>query len=489
MREQERRETRERLPMRPDRDGRRPQFALLRWLRRYVQLRWLAVGAVLIGTLVARFVLDVGVPLLPLLSVTGVIAFYNALFSIWQNRSLTPPSSHTSTLSWGRRFAFAQVVADLIALTVLLHFVGGIETPFFLFYLFHVGFGSIMLSRQDAYRVMALAIGLFVLLVGAEFLGWLPHAHLEGFVPFELYRQQAYVAAVLIGFVATLVVSTVGATTIVAELHRQWEQQAQDREQELEEISRKLAELDRMRAFFLGLASHDLKTPLAVVANYLQTILDGFVGEVNEKQCRWMERANTRVLELVRLIDDFLDVSQLAPERVLAEMEQMSPVLFNKAVQRSVGEVQARAEEKGIALRVELPQQLPPVHAAPRRLQQVVTNLLDNAVKFSPRQAEVLLEVRQEGEGIRVNVVDAGPGIPTLYMPHIFEDYFRARRKEFVPGAGLGLSTARKIIEAHGGEIWVESPCFEDAEERGYGSCFSFILPCGRRDAEDSEER
>jgi signal transduction histidine kinase len=127
-----------------------------------------------------------------------------------------------------------------------------------------------------------------------------------------------------------------------------------------------------------------------------------------------------------------------------------------------------------------------PVHAAPRRLQQVVTNLLDNAIKFSPRQGEVALEVRQEGDGIRVDVVDTGPGIPTLYMTHIFEDYFRVRRKEFVPGAGLGLSTARKIIEIHGGEIWVESPCFEDDKGRKYGSCFSFTLPGYR--AEDEQQ-
>ncbi|MFQ6099622.1 MAG: ATP-binding protein [Anaerolineae bacterium] len=461
------------------------ELGLLHWLRQYVQLRWLAVTAVLVGVSVARFALGVGVPLLPVLSITIAIAFYNVLFSIWQQRSLAPPYSHPSILSWSQRFAFAQVVADLITLTVLLHFVGGVETPFFLFYLFHVGFGSIMLSRRDAYWVMALAIGLFVLVVGAEFLGWLPHVHLEGFVPPDLYQEPAYVAAVLVGFIVTLIVSTAGATTIMTELRHQWEQQARAKERELETTAEKLAELDRMRAFFLGLASHDLKTPLAVVANYLQAILDGFVGELNEKQRRWMERANARALELVRLIDDFLDVSQLAPERILAEMEQTA---LNDAVQRSVEEVQGRAKEKGVTLRVELPQQSPPVHAAPRRLQQVITNLLDNAVKFSPRQGEVVLQVRRQGDKVRVDVVDNGPGISTLYMPHIFEDYFRTRRKEFVPGAGLGLSTARKIVEAHGGEIWVESPCFEDVEGQKSGSRFSFTLQtasgCQSRDGE-----
>jgi signal transduction histidine kinase len=454
------------------------ELGLLHWLRQYIQLRWLAVGAVLLGMLAARFVLGVGVPLFPVLSITAAIAFYNVLFSIWQQRYERRGSEPRGIVRWGRRFAFAQVVADLIALTVLLHFVGGIETPFFLFYLFHVGFGSIMLRRRDAYWVMGLAIGLFVLLVGAEFLGWLPHVHLEGFVTPDLYQERAYVAAVLVGFVVTLIVSTLGATTIVAELRHQWGQHAQAKERELEATAEKLAELDRMRAFFLGLASHDLKTPLAVVANYLQVILDGFVGEVNRKQRRWMERANARIMELVRLIDDFLDVSQLAPERILAEME---PMALSDAVQRSVEDVQARAKEKEVTLRVQLPPQLQPVHAAPRRLQQIITNLLDNAIKCSPRQGEVLLEVCRQGDGMRVDVVDAGPGIPTRYIPYVFEDYFQVQRKEFVPGAGLGLSTARKIVDAHGGEIWVESPCFED----GKGSRFSFVLPGGQWDTED----
>jgi signal transduction histidine kinase len=451
--------------------------------RQYVRLRWLITGGILLGTLVVRTLLGIGVPLLPVLSVTAAIAFYNVLFSVLKPGA---DKKHRAAMRWGRgstisratpttgRLAFAQVVVDIIALTVLLHFFGGVETPFFLFYLFYVGMGSILLSRKDAYRVMALAIALFVLLIGTEFLGWLPHVHLEGFAPPDLYRERAYVAAVLVGFVMTLIVSTVGMTTIVAsfraELRHRCEQQVQANERELEEISQKLAELDRMRVFFLGLASHDLKTPLAVIASYLQVILDGFVGEVNEKQRRWMERANVRILELIRLINDFLDVSQLAPERVLGEME---PVALSDVVQRSIEEVRARAEEKGVTLQIELPCQLRSVYAAPRRLQQVITNLLDNAVKFSPRQGEVVLKACQHGDGVRVEVVDAGPGIPTLYMDHVFEDYFRARRKEFVPGAGLGLSTVRKIVEAHGGQIWVESPCFED----GKGSRFVFTLP------------
>jgi signal transduction histidine kinase len=441
---------------------------LVEWLRRYIRLRWLAALALLAGALVGRLILGGAFPVTPLIALASLIALYNVLFVTWERRLLVTPQA--CLLARGRRFAFAQVVADMVALTCMLHYLGGIETPFYLFYLFHVGFGSIMLSRWDACKVSALAIGLFGLLVVTELLGWLPHMHLVGFVPPELYRDRNYVAAVLTSFALTVLVSTAGATAIVGELRQQWEEQARAREQEIEAAGRRLAELDRMRDFFLMLASHDLKTPLAVVSNYLQTILDGFVGEVNERQRIWMERANTRVLELVRLIDDFLDVAQLDMERVRGEMEEIAPA---DVVSRSLEEVRGRAEEKGIILRVELAPQLPRVRAAPRRLQQVITGLLDNAIKFSPRLGEVVLRVHPQDKGVRVEVIDTGPGIPAFYIPHIFEDYFRVQRKEFAPGAGLGLSTARKIVECHGGEIRVESPCFED----GRGSRFYFTLP------------
>jgi len=356
-------------------------------------------------------------------------------------------------------------VADLIALTALLHFLGGVETPLFLFYLVHTGFASVMLTRFDSFKVMGLGIVLFSGLAAMELLGWQSHIHLLGFAPPDLHRQTAYVAVLVVAFAIAMVVLTAGLTAIVTLLRDQWQRRALDRD-------RQLADLDRMRTYFLGMASHDLKTPLAVVSNYLQTILEGFTGDVNLKQRRWMERANLRIGELIRLIDDFVDVSQLAPDRIQTELREVS---LSHTLERSIDEIRHQVDEKGITLRVDMPPRLPAVIASPRRLQRVVTNLLGNAITCSPRSGEVQVLVHHESQRLRVDVVDAGPGIPRRYLPDVFEDYLQVQRAEFVPGAGLGMSTARKIIEAHGGTIWVESPCFEN----GKGCRFSFTLPCG----------
>jgi signal transduction histidine kinase len=451
--------------------GRLPGEAagLLRRLRQYILFRWVAIGVALLVVLAARPALNVRVSMPAMLGVLGASALCNVVFVIWRRRH-DRNSPDGNTLRWGRRFAFAQIVTDLVALTAFIHFAGGIETSFFLFYLFHVGLASILLSRRDAYGVMALTIGLFVLPVWAEMQGWLPHIHFEEIIPSCLYQETPYVILVTASFVATLVFLTAGATSIMTELRRQWTRRADEQQREMDEISTQLEDLDRMRTFFLGLASHDLKTPLAAVTNYLQAILDGFVGDVNEKQQAWMERANIRTLELIRLINDFLDVSQLDPSRVLAEVELTT---LGDIIQESIGEVHFKSEEKSIVLQVNLPPDLPPIHAAPSRLQQVITNLLNNAIECSPRHEKVVLEAHRRQEMIQLDVTDAGPDIPTFCIPHVFDDYFQAQRKEFVPGAGLGLCTARKIVQAHGGEIWVESPCFEG--ERG--SRFSFTLP------------
>ena len=436
---------------------------LLRWLQRYARLRWLTVGVVLVAAILARLILGANV-VVPVLVVIAGVACYDIVLRLWQRWQEQRSARPGDTARLRQRLVLIGVVADLLALTVLLHFVGGVETPLFLFYFVHVGFASIMLARADAFKVMVLAMALFVVLAGSELMGWLPHVQLTGFAPPGLYLQSGYVATLGAAFAIALVVLTVGLTSVVGLLRDQWQQRARERELQL-------ADLDRMRTFFLGLASHDLKTPLAVVSNYLQTILDGFVGEVNQKQKRWMERANQRVLELIRLIDDFVDVSQLAPDRIVTEMRSTS---LHQAVERSILEIQHQVDEREVILRIDVPSQLPAVRAAPRRLQRVLTNLLVNAVTCSPRRGEVLLSVCQQEQVLRVDVLDAGPGIPRRYLPDVFQDYLQVQRAEFVPGAGLGLSTARKVIEAHGGAIWVESPCFED----GKGCRFAFTLPC-----------
>lgn len=450
------------------------EIELSRRLRQYILLRWIAVAAIVISIGLAQTVFGVWFPAEPALGVAAGVALLNFIFHLWAKRQ--------ARVRRGRTFAHAQIVTDLVGLTVLLHFTGSIENPFFFFYLIHVGLGSLLLSARDMVWVTALALGLFAGLVGGEYIGWLPHAHLVGFYPPEMYRQDAYVVAVLVAFGATLGVVSVAATSIANELRRRRDADAQARARELERAREQLAELNRMRTFFLGLASHDLKTPLAVAINYIQTILDGYAGEVPPKQQHWMERAQARLEELLQLINDFLDVSLLDAQRIAQEME---PTRLTTVTQLALEDVAARAKEKGVNIESQISANLPSVRGSPKRLRRLLVNLLDNGIKFTPAGGTVTLTITGEAERIRIDVMDTGGGIPPSYLPHIFEDYFRARQREFVPGAGLGLSTARRIVEAHGGKIWVESPYRADQS----GSKFSCYLPRALSPTSDNQAR
>jgi two-component system phosphate regulon sensor histidine kinase PhoR len=259
------------------------------------------------------------------------------------------------------------------------------------------------------------------------------------------------------------------ATRMMAELRRRREEQARAKAQELEQVRRQLDELDRMKTFFLALASHDLKTPLAVAVNYIQTMLDGYLGEVNPRQRPGMERSVVRLQELLQLINDFLDASQLDEARIAQELE---PTCFDEIARQAIAEITPRAKDKEVTLQTEFPASLSWVHGSPKRLHRLLINLLDNGIKFTPKGGLVTLTLTEKDDCIRVDVTDAGAGIPASYLPYIFEDYFRVKRQEFIPGAGLGLSTARRIVEAHGGKIWAESPYRPDQP----GSRLTFCL-------------
>lgn len=240
-------------------------------------------------------------------------------------------------------------------------------------------------------------------------------------------------------------------------------------------IMRRLASIWRSRfqlsgntlAHILSIASHDLKAPLAAVESYHQVMLDGYAGEITEKQENMLLRSSERITGLLNLIDNILDIS-----RVDARGLKMEATSLLKVVESTRGIIQPLADEKGMQLEVEVCKELSLIPAASDRLQQVLTNLLGNALKFTHEKGTVTLRVREEDDHILVEVMDTGIGISPEELPRIFDDFYRGIKVD-LRGAGLGLSIAKRIVEAHGGKIWVESPC----PESGIGSKFSFTLP------------
>jgi signal transduction histidine kinase len=468
----------------------------------FVAMRWIAIVGILVASLLARYAFNINFPMPPVYIICAFIALYN-LGLFFQARRLTteasgptpqrlitsprrfisilfqiPPAS-SPLVERARVIGNIHIALDLLALTALLHFTGGIENPFVFYFVFHVIIAGILLHYRVVYFLATSVILLVLLLVGLEYSRVIPHIHLEGFVSTELYNQGAYIAGVLTALATCLYGSAYMVTQISGELRKRQREVLtlqseglREKTRELEAAIKELAKLEEGRRHllnFLAIASHDLKAPLAAVQSYLQLMLGGFTGELAEKQRHMVGRSNTRISELLELINDLLDISRIEGGQIVTEMEAVS---LSEVAVGSLESVQPLAEEKKIKLRVDIAKDLPKIKGAQTRLQQVFTNLLSNAIKFTPEQGEIKLRVSRDGE-IKAEVMDTGEGIEAEELPKIFDDFYRGDKER--SGTGLGLSIVKRIVEAHGGKIWAESPNPDD--KSGRGSRFVITLP------------
>jgi two-component system sensor histidine kinase/response regulator len=220
---------------------------------------------------------------------------------------------------------------------------------------------------------------------------------------------------------------------------------------------------------FVSIAAHDLKAPLSAIESFLSVMLGGFVGELNEKQKHMMERSSQRITELLKLISDLLDIPRIEMGQLVQEMKETSLV---QIIDCFAEEGSSLAEQRGIGFSVDVPRNLPSIDGSPPRLQQVIANLVNNAISYTT-EGEVVVRARDAGGEILVEVIDTGCGIAPDELPRVFEDFFRASNITETTGTGLGLSISKRIVEAHGGRIWAASPC----SETGKGTKFCFVLP------------
>lgn len=252
-------------------------------------------------------------------------------------------------------------------------------------------------------------------------------------------------------------------------LTRTLEERVKDRTQELEQANERLREMDHLKSAFVSVVSHELRTPMTSIKGYVENMLQGLTGGLTEKQTHYLNRMKLNVERLTRLINDLLDLSRIEMGRL--DLRRTSLCVRDLSAEVVEGCLPL-AQEKGIALDVQHPPTLSPVLADRDKLTQVLTNLIQNAIKFTPERGQVRVEIRSRDDGfIQVNVKDTGSGIPTDELDKVFQRFYRsAAAPPGAQGAGLGLTIAKNLVELHGGRIWVSSHV-------GSGSCFSFTLP------------
>lgn len=446
---------------------RRELVARLRWM---VELRWLfGAGLVAIG---------MGLWIRPFEEVHGAlivaigvgILLYNALFRLLEHYHRAVGLrvlAQRAPLA-----AAAQITFDLVALTVVLHAAGGIENPFFAYYVFHMVIATFLMPVRQVFALAGVAVILFTTLALAEMKGWLPHASITALQ--RHYQDPGFVAVTLAAFGSAIVIAVFLGTSIArtlrvreAELVR-LEAELARRADELERANEALRRADGAKTQYFRKVSHDMKAPLAAQ----QSLLRALAREVRDLPPRsrtLIERAIARGDELLAILGDLLTLSRVRdatrppPVECSQPLDRLRPVL-------EASELEAR--QKGLEWRLEIQEPLPMVCVEPGALRAIVENLLSNAIKYTPRGGVVALRIAREADRLVIEVRDTGIGIAEEDLPRIGEEFFRTRQAQETgsPGTGLGMAIVRSTVAAMGGQLDVRS-------RRGEGTVVTVRVP------------
>jgi signal transduction histidine kinase len=443
--------------------------ARIAWL---IRLRWLAAASVALTIAVVAHSGLARIALGPLYLVTAILAAYNGAIWLIARRL---PTDDARNYRAAHLFANVQISTDWVFLASLLHFSGGVENPFTVFFVFHTVIASILLTRRAAYFQAVLGSALVAAMALLEAEGLLAHHHLAHLLAGEPYRNPTYLAAQIFVLTTTLCGTAFMATSITARLREReaevvlLSESLAARTASLEQAYQALRDLERAKSQQMRKVSHELRSPLAAIQTMVAAMLQSGPQPLPAQAQDLALRCQRRAGRLLELTDDLLALSRAREARLAPQMQEVRLAQVFDALST---ELSQRAAAKQIALRAEIPPDLPPLRADPEGMAQLLDNLVSNAIKYTPPGGWVRVAAQGDAGGVQLTVADSGIGIAPEDQAKIFDEFFRSQqaRAQQSEGTGLGLAIVRAIVEAHGGKISVESAL-------GRGSTFRVSLP------------
>jgi len=425
------------------------------WGRRgfwQIKLRWGVAPLMIVSILIGRF-LGFEFRVLPLVLIAAASLVYNSFFAWIFSR-------YEDRLAVDRRldrfFTTLEVVADYLAMFLLIHFTGGITSPMVVFLIFHVIIAAVQFRSRTAYEFAGLAAGGLWLLLLGEVSGWFPSSEIifQG-KAVHAFDHVAYDVVILVFFTATLFLTAAMVSRIMQTLH--------------ERIA-EVAAVDRERTAFMLQVAHNLRAPLGASLSMVEMLRDGYLGDVTDKQVDYLARIRKRLKSLHRTIGEILTLGQTRDwSREIPDVV-VNLVALAEQTRRTFS---AEAERKGLDFEVEADPSLPLVDSGEDLLEKVMENLVSNAIKYTPEGGQVRVRFSPSGpDEVRIVVRDTGIGIPADEQGRLFQEFFRASNAKRVTagGTGLGLALVKKTVERHNGRLELTS-------REGEGTTVDIHLP------------
>lgn len=420
----------------------------------FITLRWITVAGICITSLIAYFILNIGLPLIPILIIAACILLFNFVCIAYHH--YIKCISYSQYIKSHHRFANLQIFTDWIALVFLVHYTGGIESPVIFYIIFYVIIAAILLSRKACYLQTSFAVLLIISLSILEYANVIPHVQIKELFPNPIYDNSLYLLATLFFCITSLYVSAYLATSIANQIRKR-EKEIVVLKDNITDAYQALEKKDRVKSEFTYKVTHELRAPLSAIQSLLKSVEEGYAGEVSEKARELIIRSEKRTGFLLTLVKDLLD---LVTGKIGKPRESDSEsVDINEAVKCTLNLMQEKVKEKNIKLTVNTTEKPAYLNIIPDDLDIIMTNLIGNAIKYTRDGGTININNIIADNKIRIEISDTGIGIPKDDINKIFDEFYRSKNAKAIEsdGTGLGLTIVRNLIKRYDGHIDVQS--------------------------------
>jgi signal transduction histidine kinase len=420
----------------------------------FISLRWITVAGICTTSLTACFVLNIGIPLIPILIIAACILLLNFVCIAYHH--YIKCISYSQYIKSHQRFANLQIFTDWVALVFLVHYTGGIESPVIFYFIFHVIIAAILLSRKACYLQTSFAVLLIISLSIFEYVNIIPHVQIKELFPNPIYDNSLYLLATLFFCITSLYVSAYLATSIANQIRKR-EKEIIVLKDNITAAYQALEKKDREKSEFTYKVTHELRAPLSAIQSLLKSIEEGYAGEVSEKAKELIIRSEKRTGFLLALVKDLLD---LVTGKIGKSRESDSKsVDINEAVKCTLHLMQEKVKEKNIKLTINTTEKPAYLNIIPEDLDIIMTNLIGNAIKYTREGGTINISNIMAHNEIRIKISDTGIGIHKDDANKIFDEFYRSKNAKAIEseGTGLGLTIVKNLIKRYDGHIDVQS--------------------------------